>query len=278
MRFTASFDMKVFKTASFLMLCLVLLSACGGPDDTTPLPEGIQTVTGVIVPAEISLVRRGTHLLRIDGEDTYYMESSAVSLRRYEQKEVVLKGVLEQNADPEALPVLVVGQIVEVLEDTMKDWQLRSLGLSLQAPELWEGVVQEGTTEFRTAGIEHPILVITAEETDEEPTGITVVIDDKRAVRQVDEVTGNQTVYVPREEDMLVLTFSPGETEMADSLRTEWLRLLKTIDLDSRSVDTPSTGTGSGAPCGGPAGILCSPGQYCDVTHLEENIGICRPL
>jgi len=99
----------------------------------------------------------------------------------------------------------------------------------------------------------------------------------------VDEASGNQWVYLERGERMLTFSFAPGDHEHPDKLREEWLNMLNSVVLNNKRgavPTTPSTGTGGvgGMPCGGTAGILCPTGFYCDVTHLEENVGVCRRM
>ena len=108
------------------------------------------------------------------------------------------------------------------------------------------------------------------------PEGTPIVVDRNRAVRVVDENSGDQTVVIQRGESVLTFLFTPGDHPDADALREEWLAVLRSILFGSeRTTSQPTTATGAGMPCGGGAGILCPSGQYCAVLDLEENIGKC---
>ena len=256
-----------------------LLSGCGD-NVLPPLPSGEQTVTGVLRPAELSAVRRGSFFINQDGINVYYAESSLVNLRAYENKQVTLRGVLEHNTDPEDLAVLVVESIVDV-EETVEDYTLSGLGVSLQAPRSWEMLKREGKFQFRIKDEEDPILVVWNEEGELLPEGgAPIVVDATRASRMIDELSGTQLVSVKRNGVILMLRFSPGDRINADRLREEFMTLLKSVELTSEEVDTgPSIGTGSlSTPCGGTAGILCPEGFFCDVQDFEDNIGKCRKI
>ena len=285
-------------SAVCLSFVVLLASACGDDDDFPTLPKGIQTLTGSLVPAEISLLRRGTHVLVVGGLDKYYVESSSINLRRYEQKKLVLEGELSHNVDPEFLPVLEVTQIIEVLEEQMKEWQLRSLGLTLEMPETWNGRVKEGEASFQPPNSTHNAIAIirmksvtgalVEEDTEEEsPHGLSaeqagtpIVVGKKRALRIFYDETGNQEVIVERTGHSIIFSLNMEEFDQPELLRETWLAMLNSIVFDEdKPEDTyRQTGTGAGMPCGGPAGILCPPNFYCDVTHLQENIGVCKRM
>ncbi len=66
-----------------LALCAYLVwSGSTNQANSQVLPQGPQTLTGTLIPAELSLTRRGTHVLKVDGDDVAFVESAAVNLRR----------------------------------------------------------------------------------------------------------------------------------------------------------------------------------------------------
>ena len=90
--------MRLHTSIILLGAVAVLCTACAR-EELPPLPEGIQTIEGLLKPAGLSTIRRGTHVIEIDGEDTYYAESTVVPLRTYQGKHVTLRGTLEHNVD-----------------------------------------------------------------------------------------------------------------------------------------------------------------------------------
>lgn len=268
------------RTFSLLCLGCTLLAACGGPVLPT-LPEGEQTVVGILLPAELSAVRRGSHIIEQEGVSVYYAESSLVNLREYQNKRVTLRGRFEHNTNPEDLPVLVVDSIVDV-EETMKEYTLSGISVRLEAPVHWNLVQKDGAYIFHMEGEENsPILVLSQEQGAEFPEGgIPIVVDATRASRLVDETSNMQIVYVKREDSVLSLQFTPGERLSAQRLQEDFIQVLNSIELlSSAQVVSPSIGTGAlSTPCGGTAGILCPTGYFCDIQDFEENIGRCRKL
>jgi len=268
-------------TGTGLLLVAFILTSCGGSgDELSPLPEGIQTLSGVLLPTKLSLVRRGTHVL-VQGEDeTYFVESSVITLRKYEKKVVTLRGVIEPNIDPKILPVLVVDSIVDV-ESTTRDWGIRQIDLALTSPRTWQQRNQDGQVQFFVDGLEKPVLTLDEElYAGEFPLGESIVVDGNPAVRIVNESNGNQAVYVHHGNKIVTFLFTPREHPDPQTLRDEWLSVLSSVEFGSSSYSMETTNTGSltGTPCGGPAGILCPEGSYCEVTDTENDIGVCRPL
>jgi len=258
-----------------------LLPACGGVPLVPDLPEGEQTVTGVLMPAELSAVRRGTHLLLQDSRALTYVESTTVSLRPYQGKRITLKGSYEPNIAPSVLPVLVVDAVVSVEENT-KEHVLRDLNLRMDVPAHWIRETREAEVLFRPEGSDVPLLRVTQEQSDTFPVGgVPIVIGGKRALRMTEEFGHNQVVAI-RANDVEIVTvlFAPLEEHGdLESLKADFLDILNSIEFvdGGGSASSARTGTGAlGAPCGGEAGILCPAGSYCEVSDLEENIGRCR--
>lgn len=266
--------------ASTLLLVCTLLTACGN-SGLPPLPQGEQTITGILKPAELSAVRRGSHLIEQDGVDVYYTESSLITLREYQGKRVTLRGVLEHNTDPHDLPVLVAQSVVDV-EETAKEHTLSGIHVRLTAPVHWKMVQREGAYQFFLVEEESPLLVVSQEPGEELPDGgVPIVVDATRATRLMDELTGTQIVAVKRSGSILTFRFTPASRVNADRLSEDFVALLNSIELLRTETEdpTPSIGTGAlGVPCGGVAGVLCPDGFFCDIQDFEENIGRCRKL
>ncbi|PIQ76521.1 hypothetical protein COU78_02330 [Candidatus Peregrinibacteria bacterium CG10_big_fil_rev_8_21_14_0_10_49_24] len=271
------------KSVKLFLLASLLLASCA-KEPLPPLPKGEQTVSGILMPAELSLARRGTHVLTKNGKELYFVESTLITLRAYERKMVTLRGVLEPNIDDKLLPVLVVESVVES-ETTTKRWDLTHLLLSLDAPKEWTHTKEGGTSFFFAPSQEKPVLSLSAQDAPEEfPFGVSIVVDGFPAVRIINEQTGTQAVYVHHGDTMLTMLFSADQSPNAAELREQWLSLLASLELhteDASSSQQPALGSGgavTGGPCGGPAGVLCPSGQYCEVTDTEQDIGTCTPL
>ncbi len=272
-------------TRRFSLWCFVLLgvvlAACSDPTLQT-LPEGEQTVTGVLQAAELSAVRRGSHIILQEGVEVYYAESSLVNLRQYQEKRVTLRGTFEHNSDPQDLPVLVVESVVDV-EETTKEHSLASINVRLSAPVNWKLTTRDDRFEFFIEGETetNPIMTVWQEPGTELPDGgVPIVVDATRATRLVDELSNSQVVAVKRDGEILTLRFVPGQRLTADRLREDFIQVLESVELIATAVDpTPSVGTGAlSTPCGGTAGILCPDGYFCDIQDFEENIGRCRKI
>ena len=285
---TRSFPSWFFGSA--LLLCTLFLTACGD-DEPIVLPEGVQVLTGSVLPTDISLLRRGTHLFQVDDEDVYFLESTAVNLRKYERKHVVLQGEVSPNVDSSYLPLLTVEAVLDVLEQETKEWKLRSFGVTFELPDSWGGSIESALSSFVPLGSSDPAIIFQWEESEEQEKeenteeqldydSTPIVIDGTRATKSVDSQTGNETVRIERPNGVIQITYIALDHPHAQQWHADWISALASMELaDTRVPDTPtSTGAITGSPCGGPAGILCPEGFYCDVTNLQENIGVCRSL
>jgi hypothetical protein len=268
------------KFSRLLLLSFVLVSC--SRDIPSPLPQGVQTISGLLLPAELSMVRRGTHVLTKNGEELYFVESSLITLRAYERKIVTLRGTLERNVEDKLLPVLIVESVVDS-ESTVHEQSIRHLRLTLSVPKDWKHSQEGSTSFFFVPESEDPVLVLSQQDAPEEfPFGVSIVVDGSPAVRIINEQTGTQAVYVRHGERMLTMLFTAGRSEHAETLREKWLSVLASVELHEKNLPsngTPSgTGAAAGMPCGGPAGVLCPAGEYCEVTDTEQDIGTCRGL
>lgn len=236
---------------------------------------------GILFPAELSPVRRGSHVLYIDGDPAYYVESQSVNLRALEQKRVTLSGILEYNTHSQDLPVLVVSEATPVQEE-MREWRLQSLGLSFTAPERWQrSSINNTSVQFRVGDREDTVLTITRSSQETAAEGVSILIGGRNALRIIDESSGAEEIRVHDTDSFLSLRFTPWPDDAdVPLLKQEWLSILRSIvwtnTESTSSRSTPHSGTGAGLPCGGTAGVLCPTGYFCDITDLQENIGLCK--
>lgn len=265
-----------------VVLALLPLAGCwSDADELPPLPAGVQVLTGTLLRAELSLLRRGTHVLHIDGADMYFVESAHVPLPRYENKTVVLEGLLSHNADPGSLPVLDVQSLVRVVDEDMRQWPLRTPGVTVSLPDSWEGVLSPERAFFHPAAQSGAVITIAVQRDPPADTGqgMPVVVGSKRALR-IDVHDGSQIVFLEHRDAWLVFRFSPQHSR-DDGVSAAWTAMLRSVQFHASDVPLPppgSDGTPPGTPCGGPAGILCPEGYFCEIYDLRDNIGTCSPL
>ncbi len=268
--------------------CVVVLSACfadgrGGDAGGTPTHTfGSLRTEGVLTSTGVSLLRRGTHVLHRDGAAFAYLESPRVSLHDFVGKEVLVEGELEPNTRPVFLPVLVVSGVT-LLDgaDTRTEHALPSLSLTLSLPSAWQSTVSQGALTAVRPGEDEAILTVSPVLLEAEPRGIPVRVGGRSAVR-VDAPNGMQRDVYVRGSPWILFSFrvpaddlNPEESFAAFSSILASVRFVE--DSDS-SPSSPVSGSGAGALCGGPAGLLCSSGFYCRITDAQENTGTCVPF
>ncbi len=239
-------------------------------------------MTGTLLPAEISTLRRGTHLLTHEGQRLCFVESTVVNLRTFEGKTVVIRGIFEPNSDPSLLPVLVT-QDVTTLEQDLQRISLSTFGLTGTIPRSWIMATQKSTTVFLVEGTATPLVtIIRSPQTSLPSTGAPFQISGHYAVRQGTPNSQQEIASVESDGDLIVLTFTPPqEMEDADLLHAQWLVFLTSLtfgDASGKQSSATQSETTVGSPCGGTAGILCPTGQYCEITDFQENIGRCRTI
>jgi hypothetical protein len=274
---------RAVSLTSATVLLLVALTSCS-PKKQVVLPTGPQTLTGAVSPVELSLTRRGTHILRQNGKDVYYVESSIVNLRSFEGMDVTLTGTLEKNTDPSYLPVLVTTSAT-LIQEPSHLWMVPVLHMTFSAPLTWNGDVFDDGMSFSQTGSSITLLKIHHSSLVQLPTGTPLVVGGERAVL-VASASG-QVIYIQNNAAVLTVELdqslsSPSGKEPVQSV----LQLLKSIvftnpsSLSSSGSSFSVSGTGSlmGTPCGGPAGILCDAGNYCAITDTTLGIGVCRPF
>ncbi|MFA6522923.1 MAG: hypothetical protein WCS85_00960 [Candidatus Peribacteraceae bacterium] len=290
------------RTLTLLALTLAL-TGCW-KQSAPPLPQGEQTVTGLIEPASLSLTRRGTHVLVSGGNELYYLESSTISLATYEGRQATLTGELSYNTDQKDLPVLVV-TAVDSANTGMRTWDIDAMELSIDMPREWKGKIVTDQAQFTASGSASPILTLFREGRDalqnssSSTRGVdlsTLRIGMRSAIRIRNNETGREKVQIDLgaqsadpDSSVLTILFTPSDErtndpEAWDTLTTDILRSIRikgesssgrlSSSYSSASLP-PVTGSGAGMPCGGVAGILCPAGFYCNVTDLQENSGRC---
>jgi len=274
------------------------------------LPKGVQTVEGTVEDAEISLVRRGTHVLTDEGKELYFLESAKVDLRDYVGSRATVKGLVQANTDAKWLPVLIVEEITEQSEG-QKVHAFPALGISLQVPALWQLHTQGSGSIFNLPGQLQPILTIVEDDFDdipydffgdsstEEQEMVPVIIASKRALRVTEKETGTMSIHIdrgistaPTKKRVITIQFKPENPDDAKASNELFLRIIQSLkftgEVRSSTAAAATKGTSAsssagndsspaaGKPCGGPAGILCPTGFYCDVQDLQTNIGKCK--
>lgn len=265
-------------TVAVLASGIFLLQGCS--TISRNIPEGVQTLSGSLQPVDLSLTRRGTHVLLQDGKQVYYVESSAVNLRLFEGTDVVVTGTVEANSDDSYLPVLVATDVREN-EVPSKEESVDLLNVRLNIPLDWvRQEFEDGVSYSRTvAG--PSVLKLYASSMSYLPSGTPLVIGGERAVRIQKAGSGSVLLHVQHGKEFLTINYTP-EKEMGDA---DLLRILKSVAFTNKSssssgsgssVVVPSgTGSQAGMPCGGEAGILCPAGSYCSITDPATGIGHC---
>lgn len=280
-----------------IAIVLAVLAFCGylvwefsGPARPRPLPQGTQTMTGTLVPAELSLTRRGTHMLTVNGNTVAYVESPAVNLRQFELTEVGVTGRFEHNTDPSDMPVLVATSVraIEIPAETL---DLPSVGLTLRVPDDWNVQVFDDGVSFSLTGSSVPLLRVMRSSLTRLPEGTPMFIGGYDAVR-IDGEDGAQTVHLEGGRTIVTFTWTPDGDDRYAPAFAQLLRtvIVRNAALSSRTSSgaqatsqTQATGSDAAAtsaraqPCGGPAGVLCPAGTYCAV-NSPDGVGTCVPL
>lgn len=271
--------LTVFLLSTLALGSLLLVVGCGEePAPPPPLPTGVQTMTGVLLSTELSVTKRGTHVLRVAGKPVCFVESTIVNLRSFEGKEVQLHGTFAYNTDPLLLPVLVVTSATPIEQET-RNLPLPSLGITCTIPTDWGMTTQGSAILFLPANATIPLVSVKREKGSTLPSGAPFLLAGKHGVRTTNANTGEETIAVLAEDTVLTFHWFPPLKNPSDELRAQWSAFLASIRFsESSSSRAPSTGSGVGMPCGGTAGILCPSGEFCAIEDVEENIGHCRKV
>lgn len=273
-------SLKIFlATSSIIVLGLV---SCSSTSNQSTLQLGPQTLTGALSPIELSLTRRGTHILRSNGSDVAYLESSTVNLRDFEGMDVSVHGLLQKNTGESDLPVLVADKI-SLVQEPSRVWEVPALHIKLSAPIAWNAAIFTDGIRFTQAGSTDALVQIIHSSLPALPSGTPIVIGGKQAVRT--DTGSGQVVYVQNAKDVIAITISSSLSgARGKSPAQSVMRLLTSIvftNADAGSGAYVNFGSGShqgGAPCGGTAGILCPSGSFCNITDRSSGIGMCMML
>ncbi len=205
--------LQVLLVAATLGLCLYLVfSGLGGPGKRV-LPQGVQTITGSIIPAELSLKRRGTHVLKVNGEDVAFVESTSVNLRTYELTMVAVTGTFQHNTVPSDLPVLIATSI-HAIEIEAKTIDLLSVGLTIKVPMDWYVETFDDGVAFSLTGSTTPLLRVLKTSLTRLPPGTPMLVGGYDAVR-VDAPDSGQIVHLQGGRTILTFTWTPENDELS---------------------------------------------------------------
>lgn len=274
----------MFRIILLSAIVLTQLSACSKRSTENAIQVGPITATGTLIPAEVSLVRRGSHALVIEGKSRYFVESKTENLREYEGRIVSVRGTLEQNTKKGDLPFIIAESISSnVGGEGLRIWNIPALNLRVTTPEPWKGKIQGSTASFGLEGEANPLLTIRLMSGTTLPKGSSFYVKNRPAVKTEPESSTVQEIYVLERSTILQIHFDPSTQKSITSadearvLTAEFDRVLSELSfLTDTKLKSLTTGSGSHTACGGPAGILCETGFYCDVGQGTEGIGICK--
>ncbi len=270
-------------------MSIMLVACTRSPNNAgSGLPLGPASATGTVVATEVSLVRRGTHILRVGNRDLFFLESKIENLQEFDGKTVSVQGILEANSHQKYLPVLIVSSITALdMPDAPRQWRIPSLGIEVTTPRTWKANIKNDIVTFAVSDNDPTVLTITKKSDVGLPQGGTIdYVDGRRGVRQTDKATGLEDAYFIDGKTVMRLQFTPEQIAMsgADALEKahqefdDVIRSLRWLGGTTLSAGN-TTGSGSTSqPCGGSAGILCPSGYYCDVFDAAANIGKCRKM
>jgi len=265
-------------SVAFIAASFLALQGCSPKHQV--IPTGVQTLSGSLQPVDLSLTRRGTHVLLQDGTQVYYVESSAVNLRQFEGMDVVVTGTVEPNLSDTYLPVLVATDVKENVVPS-RDEEVEMLHIKFKVPLGWEMQTFDDGVSFTETPGGSPVLKMYKSTMAYLPSGTPLVIGGERAVRIQKAGSGSVLLHVQHNKEYLTISYIPS-SGMSD---TDLVRILKSVvftdqatssSAGSGAVLVPSgTGSQAGMPCGGDAGILCPAGSYCGITDTATGIGHC---
>lgn len=276
-----------FFVRRIILLLPLFLVACGNQPEPA-IPFGPATMTGTLQRSEISLMRRGTHVLLQQGIPVVYIESRSGSLLAAEGHEVVVSGVVGPNTDRDDLPVLSAQNMRIVVAD-MKALSLPKHKLRLSVPATWkpQDAVSLATgnallTHFTDTASTSPdavLLTVSSMSGTVLPSGTSLSIGGQPAVRSV---LGDQESYALMRSGV-VLTVTPSSQLSGNhpALLRDILGSIAFVGSPSQSTSHSSVSAasvGPQQPCGGPAGILCPSGSVCIITDAVQSVGYCKSL
>lgn len=272
-----------FLTLTVAVTAFAIFGACTR-DDVSMTVYGPTSATGTLIRAENSLIRRGSHILVVDGEKTYFVESRTQNLTALEGQTVTAEGTLEPNTSPSDLPVLVAKTVKRSHGDEdLHRFEIPTLNLRIGVPETWAGSISNKVASFMLEGETTPILTIRLMSGSTLPPGGSAMFIKNRRGTRIEGQGNSAVVYILEKNTVIELHFDPA---MQEQLKTEedgavvasqFERALGTLSfLTDREATVQTTGSGASAPCGGAAGTLCPTGYFCNITDTELQIGQCK--
>ncbi len=260
------------RTLSLLLCCAALLPLAGCRREPPPiLPQGVQTVSGLLKKSPISLTRRGTHVLIQNDEPHAYLESSTVDLGEFEDRVADVTGTYERNVDPRDLPVIVVTS-VRGGEPQGRAYAIPALGISLEVPREWKGTIAGAEAQFTApdgeegSGAAIPLLSLFLEGEDdligsapssENVTDEAVAVGGRSGVRWENTQTGVERVQVDLrpyvsdpKTDVLTFLFTPNEEalNLPDTWELVKEDVLRSVKFTASSSSTFSSASASEGP------------------------------
>ncbi|MBP7114053.1 MAG: hypothetical protein KBA40_01220 [Candidatus Peribacteraceae bacterium] len=272
-----------FLTLSAAILTISLLGACTR-DEGPGIAYGPTSATGTLIQAENSLIRRGSHILVVDGEKKYFVESRTQNMSDLEGQTVFIDGTLEQNSVKTELPVLVATTVKRSFGDEdLHRFEIPTLNIRLGVPQTWAGSIKNKVATFMLPGESLPILTIRLMSGSTLPPGGTAIFVKNRRGTRIDAQGNAADVFILEKDSVIELHFDPATQEQLKTeedgaiVASQFERAISTISfLTDKDVTTPTSGSGAGTLCGGAAGILCGAGYFCNITDIEHQIGQCK--
>lgn len=270
-----------------LLTTVLLLAACSSQPTVRGLSPGPFDGTGTLIPVEVSLIRRGTHALVVNGQSVSYLESKTVNLTAFEGQTVHVRGTVQPNTKPGDLPVLITESVDAPLNNQgLHIWNIPSMNLRIISPDTWKGVIEKGVVTF-TLGEGAPLMTVRQQEGSgsELPNGTPFFVAGQRSVRTTQKGSMAQEIFIEGDDGLIHIDFDAGTQDPAKRLEegqvllAQFEQLVSTLTfLKEGRTATIQSGSGAGIPCGGSAGILCPAGFFCNITDTENQIGHCRSL
>lgn len=272
------------RTQVTVLTIIASLIFVGCTSTETKITYGPVSGTGTLIPAELSLVRRGTHLLIMNSGKKYYVESKTENLQSLEGLTVFIEGRLEKNTKNTDPPVIVVEKIKG--DFTAKDlhiWNIPALNLRVQTPNTWKGTLSNGDAMFSLATETEPLLTIRSMSGSDLPPGHIFYVQNRKAVSTENGGVVRE-LYIQENQRVIRIHFDPTtqtsitSTVEAKILQSQFERMLSSlVFIKDDSQKNRNTSSGSLQGCGGIAKILCSDTEYCDITDQATGTGMCKP-
>ncbi len=272
-----------FLTLTLPIMTVVIVSAC--TKDVVPVTTyGPLSATGTLIKAENSLIRRGTHILIVESEKKYYVESRTQNMTEFEGQTVNIEGALEANTSKSDLPVIVAMSVKRSHGDEdLHRFEIPSLNLRIGVPQTWAGFIKNNTATFTLPGEENPLLTIRLMSgTTLPPGGSSIFLKNRRGTRISGQ--GNVSdIYILEKDSLIEVHFDPTSQKRLASeedtaiIASQFERALGTISfLTDKETATKTTESGAVTTCGGAGGVLCPSGYFCNITDLTNQVGQCK--